>query len=73
MQVDVYTLSRSQAVTIAQTVYNLLEGFSGIVGGLQIDFISTEDEGASFEEGIGPEGANVYGQRLDFFFAHPET
>jgi hypothetical protein len=69
----VYALSRGQAITIAQTIYQLLEGFSGTVAGLQVDFISTEDEGASLEEGVGPNGAPVYGQRLDFFLAHPEA
>lgn len=71
-QVDCYSLSRSGAVALAQAVYGVLEGFTGTSNGLRVDWISTEDEGASVETDIGPNGAAVYGQRLDVFIAHPE-
>lgn len=72
MQIDCYALSRSGAVALAQAVYNMLEGYHATVGGLRIDAISTEDEGASVETDIGPNGAAVYGQRLDAIVHHAE-
>jgi hypothetical protein len=72
MQIDCYALSRSAAITLAQAVYAELEGYHGMANGLRVDAISTEDEGASVETDIGPNGAAVYGERLDVVMFHPE-
>lgn len=72
MQVDVYALSRSQAISIAQAIYVLLEGFAGLVAGLRIDAVSTADEAGDLEEGVGPGGVSLYRQRLDFIVYHAE-
>lgn len=71
-QIDAYALTHSQAIAVAQAVYELLEGFTGTVAGLRIDHISTDDEGADLEEGAAPGGAHLYRQRVDVFLYHPE-
>lgn len=71
-QIDCFTLSRSSAIALAQAVYGLLEGFTGTVASLRVDFISTEDEGGDIEVDAGPDGSDIYRQRLDVFLAHPE-
>lgn len=71
-QIDCWALSEAQCVALAQAVYQRLEGFGGVSANLQIDGISTEDEAADLEEGVGPNGADVFRQRLDFFVPHPE-
>jgi Protein of unknown function (DUF3168) len=72
MQIDCCALSRSSAITLAQAVYAAVEGYHDTVNGLRVDAISTEDEGASVETDIGPNGAAVYDQRLDVVMFHPE-
>ena len=72
-QIDCYDLSRTAALTLAQAVYGLLEGFTGTVAGLQVDFISSEDERGDFEPDAGPDGKDLYREGLDVFIAHPET
>jgi hypothetical protein len=71
-QIDCYGASRLDAVMLAQAVYRLLEGFTGIVSGLRIDTTSTEDEGADIEPGAGVGGANLYRQHVDALVFHPE-
>lgn len=71
-QIDVYATARLEAINIAQAVYQLLEGFHGTVGGLRIDAVSTDDEGADFEPDAGPAGVGLYRQRLDFLIFHAE-
>jgi hypothetical protein len=71
-QIDIYATSRSQALTIADAVYRLLEGYTGISSGLRIDAISTEDEAGDLDPDVGPGGAPLYRQRLDFIIYHPE-
>jgi hypothetical protein len=71
-QIDCYALSPSAAVTLAQAVYGLLEGFTGTVAGLRVDFVSTEDERGDVEIDAGPDGKDLYRQGLDVFLAHPE-
>jgi hypothetical protein len=72
IQIDCYALSRSAALALAQAVFDMLEGYHNTIAGLRIDAISTEDEGASAETDIGPNGAVVFGQRLDVIVFHPE-
>lgn len=72
MQIDCWALSRLGALALSQAVYQLLEGFTGTIAGLRIDYVSTEDEGGDVEIGIGPDGRNVYRERLDVIVAHPE-
>lgn len=72
MQVDCWALSRSGALALAQAVYGMLEGHHATVAGLRIDAISTEDEGGDAEVDIGPNGATVFRERLDFIIFHPE-
>ena len=72
MQIDAYALTHGQAIAVAQAVYQLLEGFYGTVGGLRIDAIGIDDEGADLEEGVGPGGSNLYRQRVDAIVYHAE-
>jgi hypothetical protein len=71
-QIDAYALSRSSALALAQAVVDLLEGFTGTVAGLRVDFVSTEDEAGDIELDAGPDGKDLYRQRIDIFLAHPE-
>lgn len=71
-QIDCYDLTRTAALALAQAVYGLLEGFTGTVAGLRVDFISTEDERGDIEVDAGPDGKDLYRQGLDVFLAHPE-
>lgn len=71
-QIDCYGLSESQCVALSQAVYRLLEGFGGVSAGLPIDGIGILDEGADVEDLVGPNGADVYRQRLDFSIPYPE-
>ena len=73
MQVDCYAATPMQALEVAQAVYQLLEGFRGIVSGLRLDGIATEDERAEFEPAAVIGGANLPKHSLDFFFYHPES
>jgi hypothetical protein len=74
MQVDCYATTHASALAVAQAVYQMLEGFGGtVVAGLRIEAISTDDEGADLEEGVGPGGAPLYRQRLDLIMFHPEV
>jgi|SRR5688572_2577699 len=72
MQVDAYALTHAGAIAVAQAIYAMLEGYHATVGGLRIDAISTDDEGADIEEGVGPGGAPLYRQRLDLVVYHAE-
>lgn len=72
MQVDVYALTHAAAIAVAQAIYETLEGYHATVGGLRIDAISIDDEGADLEEGVGPGGAPLYRQRLDLIVYHAE-
>ena len=72
-QLDCYALSRSSALDLAQAVYGLLEGFTGTANGLRVDYVSTEDEAGDVENDAGPDGKDLFRQRLDVFLAHPET
>lgn len=72
MQVDCYALTALAAITLAQAVYNLAEGYSGIIGGLRIDATSTADQRADLEAGAGPAGVDLYRQGIDLILYHPE-
>jgi hypothetical protein len=72
MQIDVWALTKSASLALAEDVRLALDGFYGIAGGLQIDAAQIEDEDSDFEAGIGPNGSGVYRQRLDFSVSHPE-
>lgn len=72
MQLSCYATSRSGAIQLAQAVYSLLEGYSGVANGLTVSWVSTEDERGTVEPEIGPGGAPIYGQQIDIFMAHPE-
>jgi hypothetical protein len=69
-QIDVYSPTKTEALNLAQAIYDLLEGYRGTPTGLptswRIDAISTEDEGGSLEE------LGLYRQRLDIFVMHSE-
>lgn len=71
-QVDVWANDHGTAVQVAQAIYALLEGFHGTVGGLRIDAISTDDEGADLEEGVLIGGGPAYRHRLDLIIFHAE-
>ena len=71
-QIDCFTMSRSSALALAQAVYGLLEGFTGTVAGLRVDYVSTEDEAGDIEIDAAADGRDIYRQRLDVFLAHPE-
>ena len=66
-QIDCWALDRLKAVDLAQAVFDAVEMAYGIVGDIRVDPISVEDEAGDLEEGIGPNGAHVYRQRLDVF------
>lgn len=72
MQIDCWALTHSGVIDLAQAVYGLLEGFNGTVGGLRIDAVSTEDEGADVEQDIGPSSVAVFRQRIDVIVFHAE-
>ena len=47
-------------IELSQAVYGLLEGYTGIAAGLQVDYISTDDEAAEIEVDAGPDGKDLY-------------
>jgi hypothetical protein len=72
-QIDAYALSHASAIEVGEAVYALLEGYTGEVGGLRIDAISTDEQAADLEGGAGPNGSNLYRMRLDVFLYYPEA
>lgn len=71
-QIDVFGLSKSQVLAVADAVYQRLEGYRDLMSSPRIDAISTDDEGSDFEPGVAAGGAGVYRQRLDVIIFHPE-
>jgi uncharacterized protein DUF3168 len=71
-QIDCYTTSEDQCLTLANAVRQVLDGFVGVSAGLKIDALGMEDEAAELDPEAGVGGSSLYRQRLDFFMSHPE-
>ena len=49
----------------------MLVGYQGVAGGgIRIDAVGSADEGGDVTEGVGPNGADVFGQRVDIILYH---
>ena len=64
-QIDAWALSRLAAINLSQAVFATIEAAHASFVDLRVDPCWTEDEAGDLEEGIGPNGADVYRQRLD--------
>lgn len=73
-QIDCYALTRLGSITLRDAVLGVLNGYHATVGDLRIDDIAPDEAGSdSYESGIGPDGADVYGRRIDVFIYHAKA
>ena len=71
-QIDSWATTKTGALALADAVRATLDAFSGSAGGVTIDQAWIEDEGADHEEGVGPDGSDVYRVRQDYFISIAE-
>jgi hypothetical protein len=71
IQVDVFALKPAEASNLADAIRDLIEGYSGIAGGAQIDEAWIEDEDGGQDPDLAAGGGAVARQRVDVMFLGP--
>lgn len=72
-QIDGWGRRPSDARTLADAIIARLDGYSGLMGTVQVDSVVFEDWRDLFEELPGADPEARYGRSLDFFFSYQES